>query len=161
MNVRLGAFLVGADHDTVEIRRESERVQLVFGKAALGVGEQVDVLAFGFERVEQIGHAVIEPKLFGGKAAERFRDKGDQRLGGLHALLGEHRAEHLFYFNVDHGVFRMTAANGGFFLVHQSAVGALDLLIGIVGAVVVVEKLHFFPQLRLPFVRADVDEGAV
>ena len=48
-----------------------------------------------------------------------------------------------------------------FFFVDQFAVSLAELLVGVAGAVVAVEDSHLLPELRRPFVGADVDKRAV
>ena len=55
----------------------------------------------------------------------------------------------------------MPPFGGSFFFVDQFAVSFAELLVGVVCAVVAVEDSHLFPELRRPFVGADVDKRAV
>ena len=159
--VGLGTLLVGADTNAVKIRRQSEHIQLIFGKGALRIGEQIDAAAVCLYRIEQLRHAVIELDIFGGEAAKHLAHLQHRRLFRLDALARKQGAEHLFNFYIDHRRGRMTLTHSLFLLLHKLAVSLAKLLKRISRAVVAVEDRHFFPKLGAPFVGIDVHQGAV
>ena len=136
--VGLGTLLVGADTNAVKIRRQSEHIQLIFGKGALRIGEQIDAAAVCLYRIEQLRHAVIELDIFGGEAAKHLAHLQHRRLFRLDALARKQGAEHLFNFYIDHRIGRMTLTHSLFLLLHELAVSLAKLLIRISGAVVAV-----------------------